>query len=80
MLVAFKISRKQSVNEALTLRYLHPLQTLLAAGQQTTQPAPQVQAQRSDQSADLPSVLASHFVALLQHSENTTYIQFLQYI
>ena len=51
------------------MKYLHPLQTLLAAGRQMTKPAPQVQAQRIDQSADLPSVLASHFVALLQHSE-----------
>ena len=55
------------------MRYLRPLQTLLAAGQRTTQPAPQDQAQHSDQPAGLPSVLASHFVALLQHSENTTY-------
>jgi len=55
------------------VRYLHPLQTLPAAGQQMTQPTPQDQDQHSDQSVDLPSVLASHFVTLLQQSANTTY-------
>ena len=55
------------------MRYLHLLQTLPAAGQQMTQPAPQDQAQLSDQSVDFPSVLASHFVTLLQQSEKTTY-------
>ena len=55
------------------MRYHHPLQTFPAAGQQMIQPAPQDQAEHSDQSVDLLCVLASHFVTLLQQYENTTY-------